>query len=402
MEMKTNYYYTTKTIAVPNKYRSNLLMAKIKKNRDRSSKTPKSRIPSVDELNKSFGGGYFTLDGGADNVERIPSGILDLDKALGGGWPKGRVIELFGAEASGKTWLLIKTYAANQKTGACCLHFDVEQSFSTDFAKLIGLKTDGSFILNQPDVHAEQLFASIIALCESKKADIIGVDSTAALIPRAEMEGELTDERPGLLAKALSKIMKPLANAAAANGVTVILINQVREKIGGFSGFGAGPITYTPGGRALKHFSSVRLEVKKKYCKKTERPDLFRGDRSIGHVMKCRVVKNKTAPPFKTCEADLLYEPKDNMIILIELAIKKGIIEQSKSNYKKITYKEHRTVLPEKQDWDYFASWLKESDLVLPFIEEVEGDLSDVNKYIDSGYITKEKVDLYLKSKTAK
>lgn len=366
-------------------------MAKIKK----EEKLPKSRIPTIKELNDLFGGGFFTLDGGADNVERIPSGIPDLDEALGGGWPKGRVIELFGAEASGKTWLLIKAYAANQKIGACCLHFDVEQSFSVDFAKLIGLKTDRSFILNQPDVHAEQLFTSIISICESKKADIIGIDSTAALIPRAEMEGELTDERPGLLAKALSKIMKPLANAAAANGVTVILINQVREKIGGFGGFGTGPTIYTPGGRSLKHYCSVRLEVKKKYCKKTDRPDLFKGTRPIGHVMTCKVVKNKTAPPFKTCEVDLLYESKGKMVELIELALKKGVIEQAKTNHKKITYKKHQVILPEKQDWNFFILWLKESGLTLRFIEDTEGDLSNIKEYIDSGYISEEEADIY-------
>ena len=271
-------------------------------------------------IEKEYGKGSIMKlgDRAAVSVDAIPSGSLALDKALGiGGYPKGRIIEIFGPESSGKTILALHAIAECQKQGGRCAFIDAENAIDPVYAKHLGVDID-ELILSQPD-SGEQALDITELLIKSGAIDLVVVDSVAALVPQAELDGEMGDASVGLQARLMSKAMRKLAGVMNHSNTTAIFINQLREKVGVMFG---NPET-TPGGRALKFYSSVRLDVRRSETLKN-------GADAYGNVTKIKVVKNKVAPPFKTATVNIIYgEGISHSDELINLAVENDIIEKA-------------------------------------------------------------------------
>ena len=271
-------------------------------------------------IEKEYGKGSIMKlgDRAAVSVDAIPSGSLALDKALGiGGYPKGRIIEIFGPESSGKTTLALHAIAECQKQGRRCAFIDAENAIDPVYAKHLGVDID-ELILSQPD-SGEQALDITELLIKSGAIDLVVVDSVAALVPQAELDGEMGDASVGLQARLMSKAMRKLAGVMNHSNTTAIFINQLREKVGVMFG---NPET-TPGGRALKFYSSVRLDVRRSETLKN-------GADAYGNVTKIKVVKNKVAPPFKTATVNIIYgEGISHSDELINLAVENDIIEKA-------------------------------------------------------------------------
>lgn len=271
-------------------------------------------------IEKEYGKGSIMKlgDRAAVSVDAIPSGSLALDKALGiGGYPKGRIIEIFGPESSGKTTLALHAIAECQKQGGRCAFIDAENAIDPVYAKHLGVDID-ELILSQPD-SGEQALDITELLIKSGAIDLVVVDSVAALVPQAELDGEMGDASVGLQARLMSKAMRKLAGVMNHSNTTAIFINQLREKVGVMFG---NPET-TPGGRALKFYSSVRLDVRRSEILKN-------GADAYGNVTKIKVVKNKVAPPFKTATVNIIYgEGISHSDELINLAVENDIIEKA-------------------------------------------------------------------------
>jgi len=272
------------------------------------------------QIEKQFGKGSIMKLGGQvkADVESIPTGALTLDVALGiGGLPRGRVIEVFGPEASGKTTLTLSAIKEIQKKGGVAAFIDAEHAFDSTYAKIIGVNLD-DLLISQPDT-GEQALEITETLVRSNAVDLIVIDSVAALTPRAEIEGEMGDAHMGLQARLMSQALRKLTAAISKSRTTVIFINQLREKIGVMFG---SPET-TPGGRALKFYSSVRLDLRRIQTLKS-------GDVVIGNRVRARVVKNKIAPPFREAEFEILHDEgiaKTGSIL--DAAVNLGVIEKS-------------------------------------------------------------------------
>ena len=271
-------------------------------------------------IEKEYGKGSIMKlgDRAAVSVDAIPSGSLALDKALGiGGYPKGRIIEIFGPESSGKTTLALHAIAECQKQGGRCAFIDAENAIDPVYAKHLGVDID-ELILSQPD-SGEQALDITELLIKSGAIDLVVVDSVAALVPQAELDGEMGDASVGLQARLMSKAMRKLAGVMNHSNTTAIFINQLREKVSVMFG---NPET-TPGGRALKFYSSVRLDVRRSETLKN-------GADAYGNVTKIKVVKNKVAPPFKTATVNIIYgEGISHSDELINLAVENDIIEKA-------------------------------------------------------------------------
>jgi len=272
------------------------------------------------QIEKQFGKGSIMRLGGQfkTDIEAIPTGALTLDLALGvGGLPRGRVIEIFGPEASGKTTLTLSVIREIQKKKGVAAFIDAEHAFDSTYAKIIGVNLD-EMLISQPDT-GEQALEITETLVRSNAVDLIVIDSVAALTPRAEIEGEMGDAHMGLQARLMSQALRKLTAAISKSRTTVIFINQIREKIGVMFG---SPET-TPGGRALKFYCSVRLDLRRIATLKS-------GDNVIGNRVRARVVKNKVAPPFKDAEFEILHdEGIAKTASVLDAGINLGIVEKS-------------------------------------------------------------------------
>lgn len=276
------------------------------------------------QIEKQFGKGAIMKLGSEEHiqVETTPSGSLSLDIALGvGGYPKGRIIEIFGPESSGKTTFALEAIAECQKKGGRAAFIDAEHALDPVYSKNLGVNID-ELLLSQPDT-GEQALEIVDALVKSEAVNLIVIDSVAALVPQAEIEGEMGDSHVGLQARLMSQALRKLSGNINKTNTTAIFINQLREKVGVMFG---NPET-TPGGRALKFYSSVRLDIRKGEAIKN-------GDQIVGSKTKVKVVKNKVAPPFKSIEVDIMYgEGVSREGELLDIGSEVGIVEKSGAWY---------------------------------------------------------------------
>jgi recombination protein RecA len=279
---------------------------------------------AMETIEKQFGRGAIMKLGESTHtkVETFPTGSISLDLALGGGIPKGRVVEIYGPESSGKTTLTLHAIAEVQKAGGTAAFIDAEHALDPGYAKRIGVDVE-NLLLSQPD-NGEQALEITETLVRSNAVDLIVVDSVAALVPRAEIEGEMGDSLPGLQARLMSQALRKLTGVISRSHTTVIFINQIRMKIGVMFG---NPET-TTGGNALKFYASVRMDIRRI-------GQIKQGDSVIGNRTRVKVVKNKIAPPFREAEFDIMYnEGISRSGDILDLAAANNIVEKSGAFYK--------------------------------------------------------------------
>lgn len=295
-----------------------------KKNKNIIDEKMQAAMTAVEQIKQRFGEGAIMKFGEAMkvDVDAVPTGCLSLDIALGiGGVPRGRIIEIFGPEASGKTTLAQHIVAEVQKLGGIAAFVDAEHALDPDYAATIGINVK-EMLISQPDT-GEQALEIVETLVRSNAVDVVVIDSVAALVPQKEIEGEMGDQHMGLQARLMSQALRKLTGIVSKTKTVVIFINQIRIKIGVFFG---NPET-TTGGTALKFYSSVRMEVRRA-------AQIKQGDRIIGNRVKCKVVKNKVAAPFRTCEFDIMYNEGISISgDLLDTGVQYGAVSKSGNSY---------------------------------------------------------------------
>jgi recombination protein RecA len=298
-------------------------MAVEKKHKTKEGTASNDLETLIEALQSRFGEGAIMKLGenARMNVETIPSGSFSLDIALGGGLPKGRIIEIFGPEASGKTTLALHAIAVAQQKGGRAAFIDAEHALDPEYAAKIGVKVK-DLIISQPD-NGEEALNILESLVRSGMIDVVVVDSVAALTPKAEIEGEMGAHQVGAQARLMSQALRKLTAIAAKSGTIIIFINQIRQKIGVMFG---NPET-TTGGLALKFYASVRIDVRRV-------AQIKKGDEVIGSRVKAKIVKNKIAPPFKVAEFDIMYsEGISYEADVLNTAVKHGVVAKSGASY---------------------------------------------------------------------
>ena len=350
------------------------MVAEVLKLKQGSEDKIKALEMAIGQIEKSFGKGSVMKLGQNESVvdiEAISSGSLSLDIALGiGGFPKGRIVEIYGPESSGKTTLALHVLAEAQKNGGTCAFIDAEHALDTIYAKKLGVNVD-ELVISQPDA-GEQALEITDTLVRSGAVDVLVVDSVAALTPRAELEGEMGDHHVGLHARLMSQALRKLTSSISKSNCLVIFINQIRLKIGVMFG---NPET-TTGGNALKFYSSVRIDIRRIGAIK-ERDDI------IGNQTRVKVVKNKVSAPFRTVEFDIMYgEGISKTGELVDLGVESEIIEKSGSWY---SYKTERI----GQGRENAKTFLKEN---LDIAEEIEASIRQ-NSGIVNEKMLEEKID---------
>ncbi len=350
------------------------MVAEVYKLKENSEDKLKALEMAIGQIEKSFGKGSVMKLGQNESVvdiEAISSGSLSLDIALGiGGFPKGRIVEIYGPESSGKTTLALHVLAEAQKNGGTCAFIDAEHALDTIYAKKLGVNVD-ELVISQPDA-GEQALEITDTLVRSGAVDVLVVDSVAALTPRAELEGEMGDHHVGLHARLMSQALRKLTSSISKSNCLVIFINQIRLKIGVMFG---NPET-TAGGNALKFYSSVRIDIRRIGAIK-ERDDI------IGNQTRVKVVKNKVSAPFRTVEFDIMYgEGISKTGELVDLGVESEIIEKSGSWY---SYKTERI----GQGRENAKTFLKENSDIA---EEIE-TLIRQNSGIVNEKMLEEKID---------
>ena len=336
----------------------------------------KSLEAAVGLIEKNFGKGSIMKLGSKANIEieSISTGSLGLDIALGiGGVPKGRIVEIYGPESSGKTTLATHIIAESQKLGGNCAFIDAEHCLDPAYAKKLGVKLE-ELLISQPDT-GEQGLEIADSLIKSGGIDVLVIDSVAALVPRAELEGDMGDSLPGLQARLMSQALRKLTSSIAQSNTLVVFINQLRMKIGVMFG---SPET-TTGGNALKFYSSVRLDIRRIGAIKDK-------EEIIGNQTRVKVVKNKVAPPFKVVEFDIMYgEGISKLGELVDLGVKAEIIDKSGSWF---AYNEHKI----GQGRDNVKTYLKENPNIAKEIEtRILENAGIVEKAMMEGEISPEK-----------
>ena len=309
---------------------------------------------AISQIERQFGKGAVMrlgARGGLDEVPVIPTGSIALDVALGiGGIPRGRVTEIFGPESSGKTTLALHIIAEAQRLGGIAAFVDAEHALDPIYSKNLGVNTD-ELLISQPDT-GEQALEITETLVRSNAVDVIVLDSVAALVPRAELDGDMGDSLPGLQARLMSQALRKLTAAISRSGTSVIFINQIREKIGIM--FGNPEVT--PGGRALKFYATIRLDIRRLEAIKL-------GTESVGARTKVKVVKNKLSPPFREAEFDMIYgEGISKEGSVLDQAVEQGLVEKSGTWF---TFKNERI----GQGRENAKKFLKENPKVLADLE---------------------------------
>ncbi len=323
---------------------------------------------ALSQIEKTFGKGSIMKlgEGQTEKIDAISTGSLGLDIALGvGGIPRGRIIEIYGPESSGKTTLTLHIVAEAQKKGGVCAFVDAEHALDPVYAKKLGVNTD-ELLISQPDT-GEQALEITDTLVRSGAVDVVIVDSVAALVPKAELEGEMGDSHMGLQARLMSQALRKLTGSISRTNCTVIFINQIRMKIGVMFG---NPET-TTGGNALKFYASVRLDIRRIGALKDK-------EEVVGNATRVKVVKNKVAPPFRQVEFDIMYgEGISKLGELIDLGVKSGIVEKSGSWF---SYNNERIGQGKENARDYLKNNPKTADAIEKKIRESAGVITQALK----------------------